>query len=362
MEYRFLPKKEIASFVTGLLKDFKVYGPVKLAPACLPSNASIGGSKQGKDGFPMYGEISSPKDLNLLHTPTHLSPKHYLFPPKETLLKFKNGEKPSIEPVVEAHDQVLFGVHPCDIHAIKLLDRVFAYGPQDVNYLKRREKTFIIGIDCIPDKNCFCKSVNTMTADSGFDLFLHDIGSGFVIEIGTSKGKDILYKHTKTKKATNKEIKKIAEFKNKKAEMFVTTLNADASTLPLIYSGRYYSPVWEKIGKICYGCGSCNNVCPTCYCFDVRDEMKANLSEGERYRVWDACTLEDFAKVAGGHSFRKTRTERLRHRFNRKFQYQVDKFGGLFCVGCGRCIRTCLVNINIAEVTNELIEESNRKP
>ena len=362
MEYRFLPKKEIACFVTGLLKDFKVYGPVKLVPAGMPSNASIGDTKKGKDGFPMYGEINSPKDLNLLHTPTHLSPKQYLFPPKETLLKFKNGEKPGIESVVEAHDQVLFGVHPCDIHAIRLLDRVFAYGPKDVNYLKRREKTFIIGIDCIPDKHCFCKSVNTMTADYGFNLFLHDIGSGFVIEIGTAKGKDILYKHAKTKKATNKEIKKIVEFKNKKAEMFVTTLNADASTLPLIYSGRYYSPVWEKIGKICYGCGSCNNVCPTCYCFDVRDEIKANLSEGERYRVWDACTLEDFAKVAGGHSFRKTRAERLRHRFNRKFQYQVDKFGGLFCVGCGRCIRTCLVNINIAEVTNELIEESNRKP
>ena len=48
MEYRFLPKNGIASFVTGLLKEFKVYGPVK------------------KDGFPMYGEIASPKDLKLL--------------------------------------------------------------------------------------------------------------------------------------------------------------------------------------------------------------------------------------------------------------------------------------------------------
>ncbi len=85
--------------------------------------------------------------------------------------------------------------------------------------------------------------------------------------------------------------------------------------------------------------------------------MSANLTEGERYRVWDGCLLEDFAKVAGGHNLRKTRAERLRHRFNRKFQFQVDKFGGLFCVGCGRCSRTCLVNINIVEVTNEIISE-----
>ncbi|MBI3398075.1 MAG: 4Fe-4S dicluster domain-containing protein [Deltaproteobacteria bacterium] len=355
MEYRTLPKKRIASFVTGLLKEFKVYGPVK------------------KDGFPMYGEITSPKDLYLLHTPTHLSPKQYLFPQKETLLRFKSGANPpplspsgggqgeDIAPVVEAENQVLFGVHSCDIHALRLLDRVFAYGPPDANYLRRREKTAIIGVDCMPDKYCFCKSVNTTTADSGFDLFLHDIGSGFIVEIGTQKGKALLHKHTKSKKTTAKEIRKIVEFKNKKAELFVAKINAEASTLPLIYSGSYFSPVWEKIGKICYGCGSCNHVCPTCYCFDVRDEIKANLTEGERYRVWDACLLEDFAKVAGGHSFRKTRAERLRHRFNRKFQYQVDKFGGLFCVGCGRCIRTCLVNINIAEVTNELIEESNRR-
>ncbi|MBI5327983.1 MAG: 4Fe-4S dicluster domain-containing protein [Deltaproteobacteria bacterium] len=366
MEYRFLSKKGIASFLTGLLKEFKVYGPIK------------------KDGFPLYGEIASEKDINLFHTPTHLSPKQYLFPPKETLLKFKNGETPSIESVVEANDQILFGIHACDIHAIRLLDRVFSYRPSDINYIKRREKTVIVGIDCIPDKYCFCKGVNTMTVDSGFDLFLHplispngksnrinsdrkpanlgqDMSAGFLVEIGTQRGKELLRKHTKTRKTTVKEIRKIAESKNKKAELFTKSINAEPSSLPLIYSGSYNSPVWEKIGKICYGCGSCNNVCPTCYCFDVRDNIQANLTEGERYRVWDACLLEDFAKVAGGHNFRKTRGERLRHRFNRKFQYQVDKFGGLFCVGCGRCSRTCLVNINIVEVTNELIEESNKR-
>lgn len=339
MDYRFLPKKGLTSFVDGLLKDFKVYGPVK------------------KDGFPMYDEISSAKELNLMHTPTHLPPKKYLFPQRETLLKFKIGEKPETEQVVSAENQVLFGVHSCDIHAIRLMDRVFAYGTPDVNYLKKREKTIIIGTECLPDKFCFCKSVNTMTVDNGFDLFLHDIGAGFLVRIGTEKGKELLFKHTKTRKANLKEISKLAEFQKKKESLFTAKLNADASTLPLIYAGAYNSPVWEKIGKICYGCGSCNFVCPTCYCFDVRDDVSVNLKQGERYRVWDACLLEDFAKVAGGHNFRKTRAERLRHRFNRKFQFQVDKFGGLFCVGCGRCSRQCLVNINISEVTNEIIKE-----
>ncbi|HZX36152.1 MAG TPA: 4Fe-4S dicluster domain-containing protein, partial [Thermodesulfobacteriota bacterium] len=43
--------------------------------------------------------------------------------------------------------------------------------------------------------------------------------------------------------------------------------------------------------------------------------------------------------------------------FNRKFRYLADRFKGLFCVGCGRCSRTCLVKINITDVTNEISEE-----
>ena len=294
MKYRFLLKKGIAALIAGLLKEFKVYGPVK--KAC-PRKFQAG------NGFPMYGNITAPGDLNLLHSSTHISPKQYLFPQRETLLRFSSGECPAVEPVVEAEEQALFGVHPCDIHAIKLLDRVFAYGTADTNYLKRREKTIIIGSNCIPDKYCFCKGVNTMTVESGFDLFLHNIGTGFLVESGTQKGKKLLLKYTKTRKANQGELKKLSQIRNQKKEMFVTSINADASTLPLIYSGSYNSPVWERIGSICYGCGSCNLVCPTCYCFDVRDDIKLNLKKGERYRVWDGCMLEDFAKVAGGPQF-----------------------------------------------------------
>src|SRR3989304_5876890 len=112
MEFRFLPKKGIAIFVTGLLKEFKVYGPVK------------------KDGFLVYGEIASPSDLNLLHTPTPLSPKQYLFPPRETLLKFRNNNsenKTSIAPVTDAPAPGPSGIRPRAIHSIPRLDRVFAY-------------------------------------------------------------------------------------------------------------------------------------------------------------------------------------------------------------------------------------------
>lgn len=341
-ELRFLPRKGFKNLVLSLLRSHRVYGTVR------------------KDGFPAFGSISRFEDLVLGIAPSHLSAKEFFFPPKETLLKFYMRDN-SFEPVVEAPVQAVIGLNACDIHALNLMDRVFAEGVPDVNYLSRRRNTLIIGSDCVPDEYCFCKSLGNMRVEEGFDLFLHRARSGYLVRVGTEKGAGIIAKAGKTRKASPKEIREMERFEKEREASFKTSLEATPSELPGIYSKSNESPVWERIGNICTGCGSCNNVCPTCYCFDVRDEMASGLKEGERVRVWDGCTLEDFAKVAGGHNFRRRRADRLRHRFNRKFNYLTDRFGSLFCVGCGRCIRTCLVSINIAEVTNELIREHREK-
>lgn len=339
--FRYLPKKGFKDLVKGLIEDFKVYGTVD------------------KDGFAAYARLKRPDDLVLSKTPTALSAKEFLFPQKETLLKF-NMEKGTHEEVVEAEDQVMIGLHPCDIHAIALMDRVFSCGTGDVNYLSRREKTVIVGTECMPDDYCFCSSLGTTAVEEGFDIFLHELKGGFLVRTATERGRMLLSRYARLERAKESQVKELEAFRKKRDESFKVRLNASPEELPGVYARSDDSPVWDRIGSICYGCGSCNNVCPTCYCFDVRDEVRPNLREGERVRTWDGCTLEDFAKVAGGHNFRKTRAERLRHRFNRKFRYLTGAFNTLFCVGCGRCSRTCLVKINIAEVTNELICKSDR--
>lgn len=341
-QYCFLSRAGLKALTNGLLAGRRVYGTVR------------------KDGFPAWSELKSFDDLELFQTPTHLSAKEFFFPPKETLLRF-DIEKKTHEAVVESWDQAVIGLHSCDIHGLALMDRVFSYGSADPNYLEKRKRTIIIGTECFPDKYCFCSSVGTMDAEDGFDLFLHEIEKGFLVRVGTAAGGKLLKKFASVRAAKAKEVEELAGLRRKKEGSFVTKLDAPYSTLPEVYAKSDESPVWERIGSICYGCGSCNNVCPTCYCFDVRDEMRPDLTGGERVRVWDGCTLEDFALVAGGHNFRKKRATRLRHRFNRKFRYLSDRFSALFCVGCGRCSRTCLVKINIAEVTNELIREYRKK-
>lgn len=331
----------LTRLVNTLLKEYRVYGTIK------------------KDGFPAYAEINDAKELELFSTPTHLSAKQFLFPPKETLLRYDIRHHLH-EAVIESEKQAIVGLHPCDIHAIALMDEVWAYGKPDANYLARRGNTLIVGADCMPDEYCFCQSIGTMNVTDGFDIFLHKIKKGFLVRTASKKGEEIIA-GLRLREAKPAEVKELEAREKLREASFKARLEAPPKDLPDIYAKSNDSPVWERIGSICTGCGSCNTVCPTCYCFDIKDEVKPNLSEGERVRVWDGCTLEDFAKVAGGHNFRKTRAERLRHRFNRKFRYLTDKFGMLFCVGCGRCSRACLVKINITEVTNELIRESNKR-
>ena len=91
-----------------------------------------------------------------------------------------------------------------------------------------------------------------------------------------------------------------------------------------------------------------------CFCFDVHDEVELNLKDGERWRRWDSCQLDEFARVAGGENFREHQAARLRHRFMRKGRYLMEKYGELGCVGCGRCARSCLVDISPVQVFNEL--------
>jgi sulfhydrogenase subunit beta (sulfur reductase) len=84
------------------------------------------------------------------------------------------------------------------------------------------------------------------------------------------------------------------------------------------------------------------------------DIPNLDLKTGRRVRVWDSCQNEPFAKIASGESFRAERSDRLRHRFYRKFKYHNDRFNRFYCTGCGRCSRTCMAKINLKETITAL--------
>ena len=100
------------------------------------------------------------------------------------------------------------------------------------------------------------------------------------------------------------------------------------------------------------GCGTCTFICPTCQCYDIRD---FNTGHGvKRFRCWDSCMYSDFTKMSAGQP-RLTQLERFRQRFMHKLVYYPTNNEGLFsCVGCGRCMNRCPIQMNIVKVMKKL--------
>ena len=115
------------------------------------------------------------------------------------------------------------------------------------------------------------------------------------------------------------------------------------------------SPLWKKVSDACLGCGA-YFLCPTCHCFDIQDEMEG--FEGRRCRVWDSCMFKEYTLHTSGHNPRPTRRERTRNRVNHKYSYFVKNFGTIACVGCGRCINNCPVNIDILDILSQVVKEA----
>jgi sulfhydrogenase subunit beta (sulfur reductase) len=123
------------------------------------------------------------------------------------------------------------------------------------------------------------------------------------------------------------------------------------------WPARFADRYWELLAERCIGCRVCAYVCPTCRCFDVRDEVarrRTGYAQYERLRCWDSCTGANYRVVAGGHNPRATKGQRLRNRFFCKFYYLPEDYGATGCVGCGRCIEACPVNIDIVEMLNDV--------
>lgn len=133
---------------------------------------------QGVLKFAPY--ISSDK-MRLDATNTTLPPKDLLFPQAQKMYHYgvdTNGDM-FIDPIVESSEQVLFGVHPCDMRSIDCLDDVFfTKGYVDEYYEAKRDKITTVAIGCTaPAETCFCESMGIdPNAAPAADLMLRDCG------------------------------------------------------------------------------------------------------------------------------------------------------------------------------------------
>jgi sulfhydrogenase subunit beta (sulfur reductase) len=338
MSEKIISREDLEKFIKALHQSYEVFGPVKEGACHIFKRLTV--------------EVTP--DINF--TNTRLSPKSLLFPQSERLFEFTLDEASEEAHILketpkEFRPAVVFGIRPCDAKALRLVNVNFD-NPEfkDPWWTKRMESMTFIGLGCNnPGSTCFCTSVGGGPFhEQGLDVLLFDLGDRYLAKALTDKGERIL-EQGNVGKAADEESRKKADALKKEAEDTIsshvpTDKLGDKDVLEL-----FNAPFWDDVAFACINCGTCTYLCPTCWCFDIQDEVQK--TQGDRIRNWDSCMFPLFTLHASGHNPRSDKVQRVRQRFMHKLKYYVDKYdNGVACVGCGRCVNYCPVNIDIREV------------
>ncbi len=332
-------KKDKAAEALKELSKFRLFAPAK------------------SDDVVLFRQIEDPAEACLDYANSTVPPKKVVFPQTETLFRFKLGNPELREKNVEEEGTtVIFGLRPCDARAMSIVDNLFSWDYEDPYYLKRRELTTLVGMACVtpPSVNCFCASVGGEPfGTENLDLLLVDMGEEYLVKVLTDKG-------GKLAETIGSFMENAPEGAAAKAEELAgaareaLSRSIDTSGIEAKLPALWDSPLWKEVSAACLGCGICTYLCPTCHCFDIQDEVED--AEGRRCRMWDSCMFREYTLHASGHNPRPTRKERTRNRISHKYSYFPGKFGVIACVGCGRCVNLCPVNIDILEILGKVVE------
>ena len=327
---KIMNKQDFNAFVDDLIRD---------------GSLDVQGVKSKGDQF-AFGPLDSSGELRLDHDVTILPPKKYFMPQYETLMKFDLSDPFNIESTKATRRTIIIGVHPYDIVAIRQMDSYYLDTDVSASYLKRRRNTLIIGSDVLSTHDkAFFGSMGTGEAKYGYDLFISDLGDQIAIEIGTREGARLLERASNVGEASSTDVRKVKDLRDSAVSSAGRDLKVKPGGWHDLLSKNFDSVVWKEQSDKCLSCGSCTLVCPTCFCYDVQDQINLDLTTGERKRTWDGCLLRQFTEVGSGEVFREDIVDRYRHRFHRKGKYLPDRLGFVACVGCGRCASQCVPDI-----------------
>jgi len=336
-----LVKEKIADWITQLQQTARVVAPVVRA------------------GELRFDYIRAANEVILGSHNTRRSPKWVFFPQSEVLLRYGKllddySRTTAVE--IDKSPRVLLGAAPCDARSLILLDRIFGQGVyQDPYYCARRANTLVISYACErPTSTCFCHAIGSSPFDTtGADVLLSSIGGDLVVDLVSEAGR-----------------RAGAGWNLAAADEGTTALVEAASAVAVDHlqpvekvagiehdlAGLFDSGIWREIAEKCIACGTCTYNCPECHCFNIVDNELS--SGGERLRSWDACMYSQFTVQASGYNPRPDQASRWRQRVMHKFSYLPANVGIYGCVGCGRCIVSCPVRLDIRQVLQRVRQEA----
>ncbi|RUR40584.1 anaerobic sulfite reductase subunit A [Clostridium perfringens] len=323
-----LTKDNFDKIIDCLKKEYKIYAPKVME----------GKGRFSDTDITRYGEIDSINDIEFSKK-SDFSYKEVLLPITQTLFFFT--EDKFSEASVEEKNILIF-LRSCDMHSLRRIDDIYLRnGFEDPYYKKLREKAKFIVMGCENSfDNCFCVSMGTNKTDE-YSAYIGLDNDCVLLDIKDEE----LSKIFEVAESNKEEVSpKFVEENETKVEV------PEGIDLNIIKS-----TVWNEYSERCIACGRCNFVCPTCTCFTMQDVFyKDNENAGERRRVWASCQVDGYTDMAGGHSFRKDKGQRMRFKVMHKVYDYKKRWGYHMCVGCGRCDDICPEYISFSECVNKL--------
>ncbi len=321
----------------------------------------IFGSVKDKEHF-VFRKLNSEEYPDMGNALSVLSPKSILFPQSEKIITASLDESQDDHHIMKRSytdysPRAVIGIMPCDAKAVQLVKLNFETDDyRDPYWCDAYEATTFVGLAVNkPSIYDFTSSMGSGPfAEEGLDVLLVDCEDEYLAKVFTEKGEAFMNSAGLTVEAdTNKAVKLIEEMKTQAEKLIdsekVKTDKLKEKSLLELHGASF----WDDLSFACINCGTCTFVCPTCWCFDIQDETKEKTAI--RFRNWDTCMSPLFTLHASGHNPRAEKVQRVRQRFMHKLKYFVDKYDkGTMCVGCGRCVLHCPVNIDIREICNTM--------
>ncbi len=328
-------KDALIKAADGLRKSYRVFVPVKV----------------GKfHEFKLFEDGDKP---DFEYRKTRKSPKGLIFPQSERMLEYSIDEhKPDHHIMKESpkdySPQVVFGIRPYDAMSFKVMDVNFdTEDYKDPWWIKRYAATTLVGI-CRNDLDSKMFATENFSGPydiRGLDVALYDLGDKYIAKSLTEKGEKALA----AMGGNDVSAAELAAIEKLTPDTNAPQAAPTDKIKEKVVNDLFDSTMWEDIANGCINCGACTFLCPTCWCFDIQDEI--HKREGDRLRIWDSCMFPLYTLHASGHNPRGKKVQRVRNRFMHKIKYYLDKYEkGIMCVGCGRCVEACPVNIDIRRV------------
>jgi sulfhydrogenase subunit beta (sulfur reductase) len=317
-------------------------------------------------GLKAQGEVLAPVKVNGLWTyqkfdgqeiprnfqNSRLPPKGLFLESLRALLEWRSpGGSLQVDPLQPLDGQrVVFGLKPCDARALKVIRPVFTAEYQDAFYLRNLSRTILLGLACRTRcEGSFCGEMGIDLQDSSdFDIFFRETPEGYVARVITEKGNGLAGGRDFFAEASAEEWNLARGEMRGKGEKIQFDLERVKAGVAKSFSEENF---WKRISAKCISCGVCTYLCPTCHCFDLCDLRMPG--QGVRYRCWDSCAFPDFTRMSV-HNPREEKWRRYRQRVSHKFNFFYQNFQLVACVGCGRCVAHCPVNLDLREVLMEV--------